>query len=58
MSGTAAARLIVERHPGTAVIIMSTDGLDEALLNASGAMGFVHNKDLSPRRLRKLWAGR
>lgn len=58
MNGIAAARIIAEQQPGTAVIVMSADELDEALLDGSGAMGFVRKQDLSPRRLRDLWADR
>ena len=54
--GIAAAAIIVERHPGTAVIVMSADGIDESLLAGSGAMAFVRKQDLSPRRLCQLWA--
>jgi hypothetical protein len=56
IDGIAATRTIVERHPGTAVNVMSADGIDEPLLAGSGAMGFVRKQDLSPRRLRQLWA--
>ena len=58
IDGIAATRAIVERHPGTAVVVMSADGVDETILGESGAMAFVRKQDLSPRCLRQLWASR
>jgi DNA-binding NarL/FixJ family response regulator len=58
IDGIAATRAIVERHPGTAVVVMSADGLDESMVCGCGALAFVRKQDLSPRRLRQLWADR
>ena len=58
LDGITAARVVAERHPGITVIVMSADGLDDALLNGSATMCFVRKQDLSPTRLRETWANR
>ena len=57
LDGIAATRLIVERHPGTAVVLVSAAPLDEGELDGCGALAFVRKQELSPARLRGLWGG-
>ena len=56
--GIAAPRLIVERHPGVEVVLVSADSVDEHEFGESGALAFVPKQELSSRRLREVWAAR
>ena len=58
LDGIAASRRIVEARPGTAVLLMSVDGLSAEVLAGSGAIGFVRKQHLSPGRLERIWADR
>lgn len=58
MGGVAAARAIHQRSPGTAVILVSVEEPDPALVADSGAIGFLPKRDLSPRVLAALWDAR
>lgn len=57
LDGIAATRLITERHPGTAVVLVSVSVLDDGALDGCGALAFVRKQDLSPARLREAWNG-
>ena len=56
MGGIAAARAIRQRHPGTAVILVSVEDPDPELAEKSGALGFLPKGQLSPRALAGLWS--
>ena len=60
MNGIEATQRIRSKHPGTAVILMST--YSESDLPASardcGALAYVHKEDLGPAVIKELWAGR
>jgi two-component system invasion response regulator UvrY len=57
ISGLEATRKIVDDHPGTIVILLSTytrDDLPEDA-RACGAVRYVHKEDFSPLILRETW---
>jgi DNA-binding NarL/FixJ family response regulator len=60
MSGIEATAAIRARHPGVAVILLST--YSEADLPADardcGALAYVHKEDFGPALVRQLWDGR
>ena len=57
LNGIDATRLIVDAHPGTRVILVSTYDLDDLPPGArtSGAVAYVNKDELSPRVVRRLW---
>src|SRR5689334_13763688 len=55
LDGISATRLITERHPGVAVLLVSVGPLEEGALDGSGALGFARKQDLSPDLLRSWW---
>ena len=57
LNGIDATRLIVDAHPETKVILVSTYDLDDLPPGArtSGAMAYVNKDELSPRVVRRLW---
>jgi DNA-binding NarL/FixJ family response regulator len=58
LDGIAATRLIVDRHPGVEVVLVSADWVDEHEFGGCGALAFVPKQELSSRRLREIWACR
>jgi DNA-binding NarL/FixJ family response regulator len=56
MGGVKAAQAIRQRHPGTAVILVSVEDPDPALAEASGALGFLPKGKISPRALAAIWS--
>lgn len=58
MSGVEAARRIMDAHPETVVVLISTDDLTDAVLTvrSCGAAAFARKQDLAPSFLRALWA--
>lgn len=58
IGGIDATRLIVDRHPGVEVVLVSADSVDEHDFVTSGALAFVPKHELSSRRLREVWAAR
>ena len=56
LDGIAATRLITERHPEIAVVLVSSSGLDEEELVGCGALAFLRKSEASGRRLGELWA--
>jgi two-component system, NarL family, invasion response regulator UvrY len=58
LDGISATRLITERHPGVAVVVVSVGPLEEGALDGCGALAFVRKQDLSPKLLRACWAQR
>lgn len=59
MDGIAATRRILERQPGTAVVLLSTYAAEDLPAEAArcGAVGYVHKDDLTPSLLRELVGG-
>jgi DNA-binding NarL/FixJ family response regulator len=59
MDGIAATRRILERQPGTAVVLLSTYAAGDLPAEAAhcGAVGYVHKDDLTPSLLRELVCG-
>lgn len=57
MDGIEATRVILNRHPGTMVVLISVD--DPSLFPGAASLGAavscVRKQDLCPRRLRQLW---
>jgi DNA-binding NarL/FixJ family response regulator len=60
MSGIEATRRIVETHPQTAVILLSTYSEADLPNDAkdSGALAYVHKEDFGPALVRQLWDDR
>jgi len=60
MSGIEATRRIVEAHPQTAVILLSTYSEADLPNDAKdcGALAYVHKEDLGPAVIKELWATR
>jgi DNA-binding NarL/FixJ family response regulator len=57
LNGIDATRLIVDAHPATRVILVSTYDVDDLPPGArtSGAIAYVNKDELSPRVIRRLW---
>jgi two-component system, NarL family, invasion response regulator UvrY len=55
LGGIQAARLIRARHPEIVVVLVSVDESDPDMLEESGAVAFLHKRQLSPRALADLW---
>lgn len=57
IGGIAAARQIVSRNPGVAVVLISVDdpSLHPEVLALGGAVGCARKQDLRPQKLRELW---
>ncbi len=60
MSGIEATRRIVDAHPDTMVVLVSTYQASDLPSEAetSGASGYLNKEDLTPRVLRRLWEER
>jgi two-component system invasion response regulator UvrY len=58
LDGIETARRLVHSHPGTMVVLMSVEDLVDLPLSAVsvGAAAHVRKQELSPRKLRALWA--
>jgi two-component system invasion response regulator UvrY len=58
ISGIEATRRILERQPGTIVVLLSTYAADDLPQDAlaCGAVGYIRKDDLTPRLLRNLLA--
>jgi len=57
ISGIEATRLVVDAHPGTVVVLLSTYDLDELPgAAASGALSYVPKDDFGPDVLTDIWA--
>jgi two-component system invasion response regulator UvrY len=57
LDGIEATRVIIETHPSTQIILVSTYAPDDLPANArtSGAIAYVNKEELSPRVVRRLW---
>ena len=55
IGGVEAARRIRARRPQIVVVLMSVEAPDSEVLKASGAVAFLHKRQLSPRALAELW---
>ena len=57
INGLEATRRIVDRHPGTGVIVFSTHSASdyEPRARAAGAIGFIAKGELGPEALARLW---
>jgi DNA-binding NarL/FixJ family response regulator len=55
MDGFAASRQLVERNPGTVVMLISVDGRDAEAVRASGAAAVIRKQELSVRALADAW---
>jgi two-component system invasion response regulator UvrY len=55
IGGIEAARLISARRPEIVVVLVSVEVPDPAVLEASGAVAFLHKRQLSPRALADVW---
>jgi DNA-binding NarL/FixJ family response regulator len=55
MSGFEASRQVVERHPGTVVMLISVDGRDAEAVQASGAAAVIRKQELSAHALAEAW---
>ena len=55
MGGIEATRRVTERHPGTVVLLVSVDELDDGHAASCGAATFLRKQRLSPRALREAW---
>ncbi len=60
INGIEATRRIVDAHPETMVVLVSTYQVSDLPADAqtSGASGYLNKEDLTPRVLRGLWEGR
>jgi DNA-binding NarL/FixJ family response regulator len=60
INGIEAARRIVEAHPDTMVVLVSTYQVSDLPTEAetSGASGYLNKEDLTPRVVRRLWEER
>jgi DNA-binding NarL/FixJ family response regulator len=56
MNGIEATRRIKAAHPGTVVVLISTDDLADAAARSCGAAAFVRKQDFGAAFLRALWA--
>jgi DNA-binding NarL/FixJ family response regulator len=55
MDGIEATRALTARHPGIAVMLISVEDPDPALMESCGAAAFVPKRQLAPRLLREFW---
>jgi DNA-binding NarL/FixJ family response regulator len=55
IGGVEAARRITARHPGIVVVLISIVVPDAGVLEASGAVAFLHKRKVSPRALAEVW---
>jgi DNA-binding NarL/FixJ family response regulator len=55
MGGFEASRQLIERHPGTVVLLISVDGRDAEAVRASGAAAVVRKQELSADALAAAW---
>jgi two-component system, NarL family, invasion response regulator UvrY len=55
IGGIEAARLIHARHPEIVVVLVSVEVPDPEVLEESGAVAFLHKRQLSPRALADVW---
>jgi two-component system, NarL family, invasion response regulator UvrY len=55
IGGIEAARLIRARHPEVVVVLVSVEVPEPGALEASGAVAFLHKRQLSPRALAEVW---
>ena len=55
MSGFEASRALLERLPGTIVMLISVDGRDAEAVRASGAAAVIRKQELSARALAEAW---
>jgi two-component system invasion response regulator UvrY len=60
INGIETTRRIVDAHPGTTVILLSTYLASDlpAEAKTSGAVAYLNKEDLTPRVLRRLWQER
>ena len=58
MDGFEATRRLIEAHPGSVVMLVSIEDLDDLAdeVTACGAAAFIHKPDLGPATLRDVWA--
>lgn len=58
ITGIEATRRIIDAHPDTVVVLLSTYDVDSLPTDAStcGAARYVHKEDLSPAILHEIWA--
>ena len=55
IGGIEAARLISARRPEVVVVLLSVEVPDPEVLEESGAVAFLHKRQLSPRALADVW---
>jgi DNA-binding NarL/FixJ family response regulator len=55
IGGFEASRELIERHPGTVVMLISVDGRDAEAMRASGAAAVIRKQELSSRALADAW---
>jgi DNA-binding NarL/FixJ family response regulator len=55
MGGFEASRQLIERHPGTVVLLISVDGRDAEAVQASGAAAVIRKQELSGQGLAEAW---
>jgi DNA-binding NarL/FixJ family response regulator len=55
LGGIEAARLIRARRPEIVVVLVSVETPDPDVLEESGAVAFLHKRQLSPRALADVW---
>jgi two-component system, NarL family, invasion response regulator UvrY len=55
IGGIEAARLIRARRPEIVVVLVSVEVPDPEVLEESGAVAFLHKRELSPRALADAW---
>ena len=60
MGGIAATHMILRRHPGLVVVLISADdpALDAGVVELGGAVASARKQDLRPRGIRQLWETR
>jgi two-component system, NarL family, invasion response regulator UvrY len=55
IGGIEAARLISARSPEIVVVVVSVEEPEREVLEESGAVAFLHKRQLSPRALADVW---
>jgi two-component system, NarL family, invasion response regulator UvrY len=55
MGGIEATRLLTARRPGTVVLLVSVDELDDGEADSCGAAAFLRKQRISPRAVREAW---